>query len=244
MLTERITKAVRRSLNKLGFDLTRYRSVDSNAGRLALMLRINAIDLVLDVGANTGQFARSLRLAGYSGRIVSFEPLVSAHLELERASKRDAKWTVAPRCALGAFSGEVNFYVAGNSQSSSALEMLQSHIDAAPHTKVKEMTRVPLRTLDQFADSYLMLSSRVFLKIDTQGYEDQVLLGASQSMPSIRGIQMELSLTPLYENQKLFAELFVHVCDLGFNSWSISPGFGNGETGRMLQVDATFFRPE
>ena len=69
---------LRRATNRIGFDLTRYRPERSEAGRLSLMLNHHKVNLVLDVGANTGQFAKALRQGGYQGKMLSFEPLSTA----------------------------------------------------------------------------------------------------------------------------------------------------------------------
>jgi FkbM family methyltransferase len=73
------------------------------------------VDLILDVGANAGQFALQFRSLGYKGRLVSFEPLSSAHAKLEKTARRDSRWTVHPRCAIGAQNGGVEINIAGNS---------------------------------------------------------------------------------------------------------------------------------
>lgn len=71
------------------------------------------IDLVFDIGANTGQFASELRLIGYKGRMVSFEPLSVAHRELMQKPNRDSQWQIHPRTAIGDFDGEIEINIAG-----------------------------------------------------------------------------------------------------------------------------------
>lgn len=211
-------------------------------GRLSLMLADQNIDLVFDVGANTGQFAKSLRKAGYTHRIVSFEPLSIAHAQLLQASRNDSKWDIAPRAAIGDHEGEVEMHIAANSVSSSVLQMLDSHAIAAPDSAFIGSERVRLSRLDTVTSSYLESGTRPFVKIDTQGYEDRVLDGATELLHKVRGLQLELSLVPLYKEQKLFDALVERLCTLGYSIWAIWPGFFDPHTGRMLQVDATFFR--
>jgi FkbM family methyltransferase len=233
---------LRRLMRSAGLDLHRHRPEASEAGRLASMLAAHDIDLVFDVGANTGQFAQSLRRSGYAGRIVSFEPLSTAHTRLLQASQGDAKWDIAPRAAIGDYEGEIEIHVAGNSVSSSVLAMLDSHASAAPDSAYMASERVRLSRLDTMARDYLVNNAVSFLKIDTQGYEDRVLDGAACLLNQVSGLQMELSLVPLYEDQKLFDTLLERLRALEFSIWAIWPGFHDPSSGRMLQVDVVFFR--
>lgn len=207
-----------------------------------MMLASHGVDVVLDVGANTGQFARSLREAGYQGRLVSFEPLSTAHAQLLRVSDRDTRWDIAPRVAIGDHEGEVEMHIAGNSVSSSVLDMLDSHAKAAPDSAYVANEHTRLSRLDTMARAYLPPGAVPFLKIDTQGYEDRVLDGAAEILDTICGLQLELSFVPLYEGQQLYEALVERLRALGFSIWAIWPGFCDPISGRMLQVDAIFFR--
>lgn len=242
MILSRLEHLIRRGVNSVGLDLHRYKLENSHIGRLVTMLARNKINLVFDVGANIGQFAQSLRRAGYTGHIVSFEPLSSAHSILFRASRKDSLWKIAPRVAIGEGDGEIDIHISANSVSSSALPMLDDHVKAELNSAYVGVERARLARLDTLTRDYLWPEAISFLKIDTQGYEDRVLNGASEFLPRVRGVQLELSLVPLYEGQKLFDFLFEHLVSLGFSIWAIWPGFCDPHTGRMLQVDATFFR--
>ena len=233
---------IRRTFNRFGLDLHRYRPEQSGVGRLHHMLSAHAINVVFDVGANVGQFAKALRQAGYLHKIVSFEPLPAAHAELLRESQHDREWMIAPRAAIGDHDGEITIHVAGNSVSSSVLGMLESHVAAAPSSAYVNDETVPLHTLDSQVSTYLSGSDVSFLKIDTQGYEQYVLDGAPLLLDVVKGVQLELSLVPLYEGQRLFHSFLDDFKDRGFSIWSIEPGFSDPKRGRMLQVDVTFFR--
>jgi FkbM family methyltransferase len=198
--------------------------------------------VLLDVGANVGQFAKSIRKAGYGGRIVSFEPLQDAHAKLVLESDHDDDWQVAPRVAIGAHEGEVEINVAANSFSSSILGMLPNHERVAPDSSPISVEHTPLAPLDIAARSYMREDDVIFIKIDTQGYEDRVLQGATDILARAAGLHVELSFVPLYEGQPLFDEIVEQVLGAGFSMWNIWPGIFDPESGRMLQVDATFFR--
>jgi len=120
-----LKESIKSFVRHLGFDIHRL-SVDANPSyRLLRALNRFGVDLVFDVGANTGQFATELRSVGYRGRIVSFEPLPDAHQVLSAAAARDSNWTVHSRGALGDVDGEIEMNIAGNSASSSVLPTLR-----------------------------------------------------------------------------------------------------------------------
>jgi len=200
------------------------------------------VDLVLDVGANKGQFASEIRDCGYMGKIVSFEPLSQAHSELLQSSASDPLWEAYPRCALGDHDGEVEINIAGNSQSSSILPMLEAHRSAAPESEYSGKEISPIKMLDTVAGPYLKDVKAPFLKIDTQGFEWQVLDGARDTLPHIKGILVELSLVHLYEGQHLWREIIGRLEAEGFTLWVLKQGFIDEISGRALQVDGIFYR--
>jgi FkbM family methyltransferase len=193
------------------------------------MLFAHDVDLVLDIGANTGQFAQLLRRAGYRGRMIFFEPLSRAHSELLRNSRGDLRWEIADRCAVGDYDGEIDLHIAGNSVSSSVLPMLQIHEDTALGSAPVGTERVPLRRLDSVAGVYLERCTVPFVKIDTQGFEDRVLNGAAGLLDRVIGLQLELSLVPLHGGQ----QRFIH-WSIGFAIWA----FRSGQYGRASTIRA------
>lgn len=242
-----INRMVKALLAALGFEVRRTRYIPPSPEQVAMRqlaasMDKFAIDLVLDVGANIGQFASALRNSGYGGAIVSFEPLSAAHQQLTTESASDPRWAVHPRCALGDFDGEVEINIAGNSQSSSILPMMESHRAAAPESEYTGREGTPLYRLDTAATRYLQDAQAPFLKIDTQGFEWQVLDGARDALPRIRGIMVEMSLVPLYDGQRLWREMVDRLEEEGFALWSLRPAFTDPATGRTLQVDGIFFR--
>jgi FkbM family methyltransferase len=208
------------------------------------------IDLVLDVGANTGQFVHQCRTAGYKGKIISFEPSAAAHASLLQSAAADPLWTVADRMALGATTGEVEINIAANSYSSSILPMLDSHLAAAPHSVYLQKEKVPLRRLDDLLDDLLAdlvpataaPGRYIFLKLDVQGYESQVLAGATQLLNHTLAVQLEMSLLPLYEGETLMPQMHAAMTAKGFDLWDLEPSFRDPATGRLLQVDGIFTR--
>lgn len=201
------------------------------------------IDLVLDVGANKGQYGRHLIQSGYRGRIVSFEPLPSAFAKLRLNRWSFSDWTVEP-FALGESETTATLNISGNSQSSSLQGMLPAHIHAAPEAAYVSSCEVPVRRLDAIFDQYFRDGDRCYLKLDVQGHEHHVLAGAAGCLESIVAVQMELSINPLYEGEQPWQEAIDDMKSLGYRLMLLTPGFRDQETGEMMQTDAVFVREE
>jgi len=212
--------------------------IDNPAHRRIKLLRHYGINLIFDIGANTGQYAKNMRSLGYMGRLVSFEPLSEAFVKLKRNTKNDPLWE-AVNIAIGEVNENRIINIAGNSRSSSFLPMLPLHIKYSPHTKYIDKEKVTMKTLDSIIDKYMRCDEKLFLKIDTQGYEKEVINGALKSLEKISGIQMELSLVSLYEGEGLFSEMINLMENLGYLLVSLEPGYSI-PTGQLFQVDAIF----
>ena len=196
---------------------------------------------MLDVGAFAGQYVRELRTHGYRGRVVSFEPLAEARGQLCASAAEDPDWSVLD-VALGDVDGISSLNVAGNSYSSSLLEMRSEHRQAAPGSAYVGRQEVRVVALDSVFASYRRPGDRVYLKVDAQGYEDRVLAGAASSLAAIQGVQLEMSLVTLYEGQMLYREMIQLMDAHGFSLMSLEPGFFDPASGRLLQMDGVFFR--
>lgn len=175
---------------------------------------------------------------------MSFEPLSEAFELLSARAERDAGWRVHQRGAIGDYDGEIEINVSGNSVSSSVLPMLEAHLSAAVDSAYVATEKVPIVRLDTVAPEYLAKTRRHFLKIDTQGFEWQVLDGARDTLTRAQGVLCELSLVPLYEGQRLWRDMIQRLEAAGLTLWAIQPGFTDPRDGRTLQVDAIFFREQ
>ncbi|GCA89702.1 FkbM family methyltransferase [Microcystis aeruginosa] len=238
-----IKKSLRKLFRKLGFEVKRYNLNTSQVALMERLLKYHQIELIFDVGANCGQYASFLRDCCYRGKIVSFEPLSTAYSQLLTLSKKDNLWEIAPRSALGDQEGEITINIAGNSQSSSVLSMLDSHLQADPESAYCGSEIVQLRRLDTLAKDYITEGTQsIFLKIDVQGFEKQVIEGAVQILPLVKGIQIEMSLVPLYDQQILFEDMLEFMKEIGYDLYTIIPNFADKQTGRLLQIDGIFFK--
>jgi FkbM family methyltransferase len=234
-------KGMVRSLAHLsGYEILSLERAHADRRCVATLLKEQRVNLVVDVGANLGQFAGWIREIGYRGRILSFEPLAQAHRGLGSIAKQDSLWTVAPRMALGDASGKIDIHVSGNSVSSSVLPMLPAHQQAAPDSAYVETEKVVVNRLDDVCP--LVLEDRLLLKVDVQGYERAVLDGAARVLKHCRAIVVEMSLVPLYAGQMLAMELWEYLMSLGFQAYYFNPGFLDPRSGRLLQMDGVFVR--
>ncbi|MDV7199729.1 FkbM family methyltransferase [Roseovarius sp. 10] len=241
-MLKRSRQKIKKLLNAFGVEVHRYDPASSPSARLIAALQAFDIDIVVDIGANEGQFAKGLRAGGYTHKIVSFEPLAHAHAKLLENKRHDLAWQVHPRCALGDQHGEIELNVSENSVSSSVLPMFTTHSSAAPNSVYVGSETVPLTTVDKAVFPYLENAYAPLLKIDTQGYEWQVLDGALMTLPKVKGILIELSLVPLYRGQHLWRDCVDRLQAEGFELWSLEPAFLDLEVGRTLQWDGLFFR--
>jgi FkbM family methyltransferase len=225
---------VKSSLQKRGWELNRVSH--GGTGRRARLLSRLQVEQVLDVGANTGQYAQSLRAAGFSGRIVSFEPLPDAYREVLKSSAGDDRWE-AHNVALGAADGEVEFNVSRDGVCSSVLAPTATLREAIPQAEPVSRISVPVRTLDAFAPE-----GRALLKIDTQGFEHEVIAGAGRSLDNVVALDIEMALVNLYEGGSSIYSLLPVLHDRGFKVLSIDSGFVDPETDQTLDVDVLMVR--
>jgi FkbM family methyltransferase len=151
----------------------------------------------------------------------------------------DKRWTTI-QTAVGATAGTTSINIAGNSSSSSILPMLDRHKEAAPHTQYVGNQVIQVRPLDQFALQEVSSAKRTILKIDTQGHERSVLDGAAEIVKLARGVQIELSLVPLYEGAMKFDEAIARLLAQGFELQLVEPGFRDPVSQQLLQVDGIF----
>ncbi|HMR30014.1 MAG TPA: FkbM family methyltransferase [Geminicoccaceae bacterium] len=226
----------------LGFRLVPERKLKEPLAQLVAALRRQEIDAVLDVGANVGQYGGLLREQGWQGPIVSFEPVREVHAELAARASDDAGWIVVPPMALAASSGEAIFHVSSESDMSSLLPQAAALRRLSPSSAVTGLRSVRTERLDRLPLVVDRPWQRLFLKIDVQGAEPQVLAGAEALWPRIAGVQLELSLIELYEGEKPWRVLLDEVCLRGFSPHLWLPGYFSPHLARQLQIDVVLFR--
>lgn len=230
---------------RAGFEVSSYSpDLDWERNYMA-QLETHQVNVVLDVGANSGQYATDLRRAGFKDRVVSFEPLSKPFSQLASKASKDPLWE-SRQWALGDIDGKVSINVAGNAgESSSVLPMLKSHQDAFPWANYVGTEEVLIYRLDCVAPQFLRPTDVTFLKIDVQGFEKQVLAGGKSTLNDhCVGMQLELSFAALYEGGMLIHEALDLAYSLGFTLTGMIPCVTDTRNGRMLQADGIFFRAD
>ncbi len=199
----------------------------------------NRVDLVLDVGANRGQYTQLLRESGYTGQIISFEPIPKVYEKLTTAFGNDPKWR-GRNYALGASTHRASFNVSENTVSSSLLNVTADTVTTLNATRIVETIDVEVLSLQE-AVGEILPQYRVHLKLDTQGSELSVIEGSGASLSHIDSIECELSLVEVYRGQPLMFTVMERLYGEGYRAISMTNGFRN-QLEEVLQVDALFTR--
>jgi FkbM family methyltransferase len=233
---------MRRRLWRLGWDLHRFRPDYGLDAYLSAFLPGRGIKLVLDVGACNGEYGQLLRGLGYRGRIVSFEPLPKHFEQLKRLAAADGNWLALPY-ALGDTPGRAEMSIAQSSDLSSFLTTRRDARELFPGAVVDTTATVEVRRLDDIFSTIVSGAdpSSIYLKMDTQGFDLQVIRGASASLKHIAAVQSEVSFIPLYEGQPSCADMLAELASLGFSP----AGFfvvNRSANGRLIEADCVFLR--
>ena len=153
-------------------------------------------------------------------------------------------WEVAPRMALGSRSGHAPLKVTNRSDMNSMLNVKNTTMVAFPRLSRVDQEHVKVARLDVIIDKIIAPTDtdQIFLKIDTQGYEYHVLDGAGCALERIAGLQIEMSLVPLYDGESDYLRLLNYLHSNGFAPHLMIPGFFSRLLARQLQIDVVFFR--
>jgi FkbM family methyltransferase len=210
---------------------------------LRSVLESQQIDHVLDVGANTGQFGRTLRSV-YAGRISSFEPVSRPFQELEANIGSDGDWH-AYNFALGSSESTQVIHVSPSSVFSSLLptnDYCASRFGARSVANREELIRI--RRLDAVLDEIAAAGSlqKIFLKLDTQGFDMEVFKGLGNRLDDVRVLQSEISLIPIYDNMPHWTESISLYEEAGFGVVGMFPV--TWDAGRVVEYDCLLTRRE
>jgi len=211
--------------------------------RTVKILNTFQFNKVLDIGANTGQFAESLIDFGFKGKIVSFEPTSKAYHKLVKRASKYKNWNIAEKCAVGDFIGNTDINVSKHSVYSSIKKISPAYSSYKNDSDIIHTETVQIYTLDSLQNKYFNKTENIFLKIDTQGFEKEVLQGAKELLNYVNGIKIEVPLQPIYNCVSWeIAEIVHFFKEKKFKCISLNEVAVNNITGIVHEVDAIFIR--
>jgi FkbM family methyltransferase len=208
-----------------GFDIVTYRPF------LELLLDWN-IEYVLDVGANEGQFATKLRQIGFQGHIFSFEPVPKTFARLDQNASQDSLWHTY-NFALGTKSEKMAIQVTDDTQLVSIMDPVREH-------KFTHTVTIQIQRLTDWQPPIPINWEKTCLKIDTQGYEMQVLLGAGQLLQKLHAIIAELAINLSYKGQPHAEEIIAFLRQRHFELWTTRRGTWTPHGFQEIERDGLF----
>ena len=245
--------------NFLGYDIAKHGKQLRPESHLRFLLPLLGIDLVIDVGANNGQYGEMLRDLGFEGWILSFEPLPDAFAELERRLARDDRWLGLP-LALGDAEATAELNVSRNSVFSSLhAPNARGRDQFSPRIDVVDTIEVAVRRLDDVLPELLermrpgaggttasgrpdLSPYRCLLKMDTQGHDAAVLDGGREAAAQSLALHSELSVAGIYEDLPDYLEMLGRYRALGFELTGIYPAERDRHTGHVVELDCIMAR--
>ncbi len=211
----------------------------TSAEHLKKLFEFLGIDMVFDVGANTGQYYQYLRKeVGYQGLIVSFEPTPNLARLLKEKAVHEKSWVIED-AALGSESGEFEFNVMENTELNSFRN--PSHDETKLFVDlnvVREKVMVKTRTIDEIYKEIIQKYGKknVYLKVDTQGFDMEVLKGAYDTLDKIPALQVEVSVVPIYYDAPTYKDIVSYLEERNFVMSGIFPN-NEGHFPRLIEFD-------
>ena len=236
-----IKSLIKKVLYKRGLVIKPYEEYEEQLEKVKDDWLINQdIKTIIDIGASYGGYAKKIRKLFPNAKITSFEPIPASYKSLTSFFETDPNFK-AFNVALGDRTGTMEFFENDYVGSSSLLEMADLHKEAYPQTKNYSKINVDVDTLDNMIEPS-DLDSMVLVKIDVQGYEENVLRGAEQLLPHVDIIFTEVSFNPLYKGQLLINGIIDLLKENGFAIAGVENVSQSLKDGTFLQADLYFTR--
>jgi FkbM family methyltransferase len=212
--------------------------------RIKTLLDRYQINVVIDVGANEGQFASELRRIGYQGKIISFEPIASVFEKLTTVATLDRDWDVY-NLALGQENSQKTIYIAGDSAFSSLLKSNDwCEQEFGDESVGKREETVIVRRLDELLHETIenLDQARIYLKMDTQGYDLEVFMGLGAMAKQVLALQSEMSVVPIYQGMPHLTESISFFEQAGFGIAGMYPVSTEKSALRVVEFDCLMVR--
>jgi FkbM family methyltransferase len=241
MIARRLKRAAGAVARRLGYEIARADALEDRAfaRHLERLFRQAGVGCVLDVGASRGQYRKFLReRVGFRGPIVSFEPLAANVAAMREQARADPGWLVEGY-ALGDRDGRATINVmkldllTSFLQPAAALPPMFRDLNVVERTEEVEVRRLDsvmgeLRSRHGFGNPYL--------KLDTQGFDLTVIGGAAATLPSVRALQTELSVRPIYQGAPPYHQVLDALVGRGFAVTGMFP-VSRDEQLRVIELD-------
>ena len=201
------------------------------------LLKSDEIKVLIDVGANKGQYVERVRKDGYKGQVHSFEPTSNYEI-LKKIASLDNDWHVH-NIALSNFDGEEIMNVSSNQGLSSSLLKPKEILNQGFGIGFTEKEKVIVHRLESIYKEIDMDNG--YLKLDVQGSEMDILLGAERILSKFRFIEFESALVQLYEGETTHYEISRWLMDHGFKPIQVVVTHWDS-SGATISLDAIFER--
>jgi len=239
---------VRKILQSVGLDVRLVRNLQNAKSRSweqrqdamwRAFLSHAEIQTIIDVGANTGQFAAMINRQCPTAAIISFEPLDACQAELHQVL-RNVPGSKIIKAAVGERSGSMQMHSSEFTPCSSLLQgtahLGEDYEKAAVTTKID----VEVVTLDE-ALADVELKENLLVKFDVQGYEIPAIRGARNILSRTRIVICEVCFfRRLYAGQPLFHEVYEELRSHGFTYMGNAEQSFRQTDGRVVEADAVF----
>ncbi len=223
---------IKNVLRRFGYDVVKYHSFWDD------IAKPRGFKTILDIGANDGSFARTMRSRFPNAEIISFEPLHDTYDLLVQHMHNDKQFQ-AYNLALGETAGESVIHRSASDPSSSLLPMAALHKKLYPRSADYTDETIQVKRLDDVMKT-TTLEKPILVKIDVQGFEGSVIKGGPETLRQADIILVENSFTTLYEGQPLFADIHTLLNELGFSYRGRSETHYNPTTGEPIYEDSVF----
>lgn len=233
---------MKKLLRKFISKFSKYSRIYEHAFDLVRTINFYEINLVIDIGASTGEYAKMLRRFGYDKYIFSVEPVSKSFKILNKNCSSDKKWSSKQYIISKQNKNKIKINVSKDFDNSSILNSTELHLKNHKGAEFFYTEEIDSKSLDQLLNEDIDIQKNMMLKIDTQGTESDILESGDASLDKFKLIQVELSIQKLYSNQKLWTEVVQFMKEKGFDVWNIIPGYKQKDKGQLYQFDAIFYK--